>query len=87
MGKYQADPLYRDNYAFYAELLADTTRCHPVERVPVQLPFGFLSPDPELKDSAAYLFDCRDRGAGPDQRPARHTRPTRVTARAAATAR
>jgi 4-amino-4-deoxy-L-arabinose transferase-like glycosyltransferase len=59
LAKYRDNAVYRDNRAFYAALMNGELPYRLVQRVAFPFALAFLSPDPELRDPAFYLFERR----------------------------
>ena len=56
LAKYRHHGGYRDDRAFFDDLRRGALPYRLVERIKVPFAFAFLTPDPELKDPAYYLF-------------------------------
>jgi len=59
LAKYRHNADYRDDRAFYQALQRGALPYRLVERISLPFPFAFLSPDPEFRDTAFFLFKRR----------------------------
>jgi 4-amino-4-deoxy-L-arabinose transferase-like glycosyltransferase len=55
--KYRGNVEYAVNCRAFRRLFGGQTAYRVAERIPLPLPFTFLSPDPEVRDPAVYLFE------------------------------